>query len=127
MSDNLPETVQEFKPTYAMKDWLDTSIQLLTDNPTKISSENGQRRQNWYDWLKVDGFEDWFYENYKKGRRRILPTLDEIGMQWAKRGSYNHWKDMNTKAGDSVDQSQVNVQFNKFEVVTKDGTPIDIK
>jgi hypothetical protein len=101
--DLVPKEVQPFKPTPHMEKWLDTAVELNSDSPKEISTVSELRRANWYDWLKVPGFEDWYYENYKKKRRRWLPTLDKIGMKQAQRGEFNFWKEMNKKAGDDFD------------------------
>lgn len=98
--------LQVFKPTEAMSKWLDTAIEYLTTSPTNISRESGLDRTNWYIWIKIDGFEDWFYGEYKKRRKRILPKLDEIGMKFASKGDYNFWKDMNKKAGESLEEKE---------------------
>lgn len=108
------EKVETFKPTLGMEKWLDTAVDIASDSPTEISRESQLDKSNWYQWLKVDGFEDWYYAAYKSRRRRWLPTLDKIGMTQAKRGSYNHWKDMNAKAGDSTDAPQGNIQINNL-------------
>lgn len=98
----LLQSVQVFKPTPHMIVWLDTAIQLATDSPSAIGTATEQRRQNWNDWLKLDGFEDRFYEEYKKKRRRWLPKLDEIGMRKSK-DDYKYWEAMNKKAGEILD------------------------
>lgn len=121
----LPQSVQPFKPTLHMINWLDTAIQLATDSPTPISAKNEQRRENWYDWLKIDGFEDWFYENYKKKRRRWLPKLDEIGLKMADK-DFKYWEAMNKKAGEILDGASTNVQVNVLNQIKKDKEEFDL-
>ena len=112
----LPQGVQPFKPTPHMIVWLDTAIELATDSPAKVSAVNQQRRENWYYWVKLDGFEDWFYEAYKKKRRRWLPKLDEIGMIKSK-DDFKYWEAMNKKAGDLEEKQETNVQVNILSAI----------
>jgi hypothetical protein len=115
---------KEFKPTPAMKVWLDTAVELASDSPTEIAEKSKLTKQAWYKWLKeVDGFEDWYYKEYQNKRRRWIPTLDKIGMKQAKRGEYQFWKDMNKKAGEDLDakqESQTNVQVNLVNSIQSD-------
>lgn len=87
----------KFKPTPGMRVWLDSACELMTDNKSKIADHCGVDRSNWYDWVKKSGFEDWFYSNWKKNRRRLIPKLDEIGMQKADE-DFNYWKTMRQAA-----------------------------
>lgn len=88
-----------FKPTPHMLLWVDTAIEIVSDSPTEIAEKSKISRAVWYEWLKIPGFEDWYYTAYKQSRRRWLPTLDRIGMGNAKR-DYNYWKDMRQAVGD---------------------------
>lgn len=115
---------KEFVPTPSMIVWLDNAVELATDSPTAIAKASNLTKQTWYKWLKQDGFEDWYYENYKRKRRRWLPTLDKIGMQNAKR-DYNYWKDMNKKVGD-IQDDKPNVQVNVLNQIKKDKAKFDI-
>jgi hypothetical protein len=119
------EIVQKFKPTPYMEKWLDTAIELKSDSPTEISAVAEQRRENWYDWLKLEGFEDWYYEEYEKRIRRWRPYLDKVGMKFSGNGSYNHWKDMQRFAGRKEQESgdtnvkiitAVGIQRKKFDL-----------
>ena len=123
----LPQTVKIFSPTPSMEKWLDTAIELSIDSPTELSKETGLVKQNWYNWLKEPGFEDWYYEAYKNKRKRWLPALDAIGMKHAKAGKYDFWKDMNKKAGDILDdgvKTSVNVQV--LNQIKKDKEEFDL-
>jgi hypothetical protein len=113
------EKVREFKPTLHMQKWLDTAVELQTDSPTEISAVAEQRRENWYDWLKVEGFEDWYYENYRKKRKRWLPTLDKIGLEQSKKGKYDFWKDMRKSAGEVEEENEPNIQVNVLNAIQK--------
>jgi hypothetical protein len=124
--DLIPHEATEittFIPTPKMLEWVDTAVELMTDSPSKIQEACRVNRSNWYDWLKIDGFEEWFYETYRKNRKRILPQLDGIGMQFAKRGSFQHWEAMNKKAGEDLDSKGsmgVRTDGKTIEVVFKD-------
>jgi hypothetical protein len=122
MSDDLSKTTTEpapFDPTPGMRIWLDTAIELQSDNISEIAEKCSMARSTWYEWLKIPQFEDWFFEQYKKKRRRWLPTLDKMGMQNAKR-DYNYWKDMRKAAGEDSDKPNVAVQINNFVKQEKD-------
>lgn len=112
--DKTPTT--KFRPSEKQLDWLETSIRLMTTSPKAIEQESQASRSAWYLWLKDPGFEDWYFEEYRKLRRRFLPTLDEIGMKFAKQGNHDFWRDMNKKAGEDLDPRsntqavQVNIQ-----------------
>lgn len=114
MSDDLSTTTTElakFEPTAHMRVWLDTAIELQTDNISEIAEKCSMARSTWYTWLEIPQFEDWYFENYKAKRRRWLPKLDAMGMKNAKR-DYNYWKDMNKKIGELTDDgNKVQVNF----------------
>ena len=114
----LPQEVTEFKALPSMIVWLDTAIRIASDSPGEIEKESNISRQSWYRWLDTPGFEDWYYEEYKKKRRRWLPTLDAMGMKHAAKGDYNFWRDMNKKSGESLDvKVESNVQVNVLNAV----------
>lgn len=109
-SKELTET-EEFNPTPGMEKWLATAVELHSDSPTEIAAASKMTKQAWYKWLEKPGFEDWYYEAYRKARRRWLPTLDKIGMKNAVR-DYNYWKDMRKAAGDVEEKTTNNIQVN---------------
>jgi hypothetical protein len=115
MSDESKELTKqaEFEPTPHMIVWLDKAIELQTDNITEIERESKITAQSWYNWLKTPGFEDWYYENYKKQRRRWLPTLDKMGMKNAAK-DYNFWKDMRKAAGEDVESKGTTINLNNL-------------
>jgi hypothetical protein len=134
MSKNIEQKqtdITTFEPNSKMYEYLDTAIELLSDSPSKVTSNCSVGRTTWYDWLKLPGFEDWFYEQYRLRRRRIIPKLDEIGMKHAKRGSFQHWEAMNKKVGELTDapDGMVNVQVvfpeNTLGKYKPDRTPTD--
>jgi hypothetical protein len=119
MSDELVEQSKEstLEPkiviTPAMKVWLDTAIETQSDSPTEIAEKSGLDKSSWYKWLKLPGFEDWYYENYKKQRRRWLPTLDKMGLKNAAK-DYNYWKDMRKAAGEDVESKGTTINLNNL-------------
>lgn len=122
----LPQNVVTFEPTPTMRVWLDTAIKLATDSPTEIAKESKIARQTWYDWMDVSGFEDWYYEEYKKKRKRWLPALDSIGLKHASKGDYQFWRDMNKKAGEILDGASTNVQVNVLNQIKSDKKEFEI-
>ena len=113
------EKVEQFHPRPAQEKWLDTAVELQSDSPTEISREARLQKSNWYQWLKEPGFEDWYYENYKNKRKRWLPTLDKIGLEQAKKGKYDFWKDLRRSAGEVDDEKDTNVQVNIINAIQK--------
>jgi len=97
-----------------MREYLDTAVQLLTDSPSKVAAHCEVARRTWYDWVEIPGFEDWFYSEYARLRRRIIPKLDELTMKYAKKGSFQHLELMTRKVGDLPPEpkNQTNVQVN---------------
>lgn len=121
MSDKQNSALDKvFTPTSAMQKWLDSSVKLMSTNKSEISSDCGVDRNNWYHWVKVPGFQDWFMSEYKRLRQVILPELDEIGMKMARRGQFDFWKEMNRKAGDTDSTPGVAIQVNNFLKKEKD-------
>jgi hypothetical protein len=91
----------KFRVTPAMRIWIDTAVDIISDSPSEISKNCGVRRETYYHWMKVEGFEQWYLEQYKARRSRWVPKLDRIGMDRAKK-SYDYWHDMNIKAGEQM-------------------------
>jgi hypothetical protein len=91
----------KFRVTPAMRIWIDTAVNIISDSPSEISKNCGVRRETYYHWMKVEGFEQWYLEQYKARRSRWVYKLDRIGMDRAKK-SYDYWHDMNIKAGEQM-------------------------
>jgi len=107
----------KFKPSAKMNEYLNTALSLLTDSPKKIADNCGVNRKSWYLWQDVEGFSDWFYAEYAKKRRQIIPKLDQIGLKHASRGDFAFWKAMNQKVGELSEdprQPSINVQVNNL-------------
>lgn len=128
--DLQPDTVkQSYEPTAKQLEWLDIAIQIRSDSPSDVEQackDLGIKttRQSWYDWKKIEGFTQWFYEQWRERRKEWLGELDAIGMKFARKGSLEHWKEMNRKVGDSHDEKGGNIQVNFMPIlggVTKKG------
>ena len=95
---------QKWQITPAMLRWVDTAVQLVTDSPSEISPKCNVSRVSWYHWCSaLEGFEDWFYTQYKAHRQRWIPKLDAMGMARAPK-NFDYWKAMNQKAGELIDE-----------------------
>lgn len=105
-----PNKIAKFQPTPKMEEWLDMSIELLSTSPTRVSEHLNMNRTRWYSWMKIEGFEDWFFEEYKKRRKRIIAKLDEIAMRNAAK-DYRYWEAMNKKVRDLPDSGGTNVNI----------------
>ena len=108
---------KDFKPTSKMQKYLDTAIRILSDSPSEIASNCEVSRESWYYWKDIEGFEDWFYKTYKKERRKIVPQLDELGLKYAKKGSFAHWKAMNQKVGELLKYRENSININVQNVI----------
>lgn len=100
-----------FKPTPHMEKWLDTAVQSESDSIAEIARESGLDRTNWWKWQKEPGFIEWFNAEWNKRLRSHAFRLDVIGMNRAKRGDYNFWKDMMKRAGNDTEQFSEEATF----------------
>ena len=95
----------KFNVTPAMLLYVDTAVKLVTDSPSDICSTCHISRDSWYRWIKLEGFEEWFYSQYKARRYRWLPRLDAMGLARAPK-NFDYWKAMNQKAGELLDDQE---------------------
>lgn len=112
-----------FKPTPHMLVWLDTQTTLQTDVVDEIARQSGIDESSWYRWLKEDGFEDWYWEQYDKRIRRWKPMVDAIGVKFARKGSEKHFEYLAKRTGNITDKAvstTVPVQINNFIKNEKD-------
>lgn len=119
-SENLPDVKKDevFRPTPHMLVWLDTQVDLLTKNKAEIARRANIAEKTWYEWLKLPKFEDWYWPEYDKRMRRLKDTVDEIGLQYAKRGSSTHFEYLAKRVGNIPSSgNQTNVQNNNTFVV----------
>lgn len=115
--------IEEYQPTPSMLLWLDTQVDLGTNDITEIAKECKLTRQAWYKWLKDPDFEDWYWEQYDKRTRRWKPTVDAIGLKYARRGSAEHFKYLAERVGNVRKENKgvtVPVQINNFVNKEKD-------
>lgn len=97
--------LQEYKPTPHMLVWLDTQIKIASDVIDEISEKSGIDETTWYRWLKQPGFEDWYWTEYDKRVRRWKPTIDSLGLKFAKKGSPQHFEYLAKRVGNIEDKS----------------------
>jgi len=118
MSKSQKQTaVTVFKPSSKMVEYLNAAVEYLTDSPSKVAAHCDVSRKAWYRWQEVEGFVDWFYSEYAKRRRKIIPKLDQIGLKHAANGDFDFWKAMNQKVGELSEdprQPSINVQVNNL-------------
>lgn len=114
-------TIQkEFTPTPAMIVWLDTALQLMTDNISEIERASKITAQSWYGWLKDDDFRLWFKTNWDKRLAGESWKLDVIGLRQARK-DHKYWQDMQRRVGNlREDNGTVAVQVNNFIKNEKD-------
>lgn len=109
---------KEFQPTPAMIVWLDTQIESGSDVVAEIARQAKLTEQAWYKWLKtVEGFEDWYWAEYDKRTRRWKPTVDAIGLKFARKGSAEHFKYLAQRVGNIKEQGNTNIQINVTPIV----------
>lgn len=102
---------KEFQPTPHMLVWLDTQARIMTDVVDEIARQSKISDASWYNWLKLDGFEDWYWPEYDRRTRRLKPTVDRIGLKFAERGSPQHFEYLAKRVGNIKDAAQqTNVQ-----------------
>lgn len=109
-SEGLTEE-KEFHPTPHMLVWLDTAIQLESDNTSEISETCKISRTAWYDWLKDPEFVEWFNAEWDRRIKGHAWKLDVIGMKNSKR-DFNYWKAMQQRVGRLEDKPSALQQFN---------------
>lgn len=120
VSNNSTESI-EFKPTSSMKLWIAASIQLGTDNITKIAKECEVDRKNWYLWLKKPGFIEWYEKELQRSVVLIRQRLDNIGLRKAET-DFRYFEAMQKVLGRDLSDDkdpkspgvQVNFNANKF-------------
>jgi hypothetical protein len=106
-----------FRITPLMNVWMDTAIRLVTDSPVEISAACGIDRGTYYKWMKLNGFKDWFYAQWKARRVQWIPQLDQMGMKRASK-SFDYWRAMNQKAGELLEQAnQTNITGDKVVAI----------
>jgi hypothetical protein len=90
---NVSTDKEEFKPTPHMIVWLDTVIKTPTDVVDEISRVSGVDESTYYNWLKKDGFIEWFERERNKKLRAHAWRLDNMGLKQARR-DHRYWESM---------------------------------
>lgn len=104
---------KKFEPTPHMRVWLDTAVQLMTDNITEIETASKVTAQAYYKWIKDDQFLIWFKEEWDRRIRGHSWKLDAIGMKQAKR-DHKYWESMQKRVGNLHEDKSTKVQVNNF-------------
>jgi hypothetical protein len=108
-----PTDKQLFKPSANQEKWLDTAIQSETDEIAKIAEACGIDRTVWYDWLKKEGFIEWFKGEWDRRLSASGWKLDAIGMRNAKR-DHKYWESMQKRVGNLHEDKSTKVLINNF-------------
>ena len=87
---NESSVIEKFTPTPHMRVWLDTAIQMIGEPILAIAKEAGIDESTYYIWKKNPQWVDWYTEEYRKRRTRLIPLLDQIALKYAKQGSFSH-------------------------------------
>lgn len=106
-----PDTIAtKFQPSENQKDFLQAAIANCSyKNKSKISEDAGVHRTRWYDWLKEDGFPEWFYSEFNRAIQFKVHELDTIGFRLAET-DFKYWEAMQKKYGGlAVSKPGVNV------------------
>lgn len=112
---------EDFKPTPHMLHWLNTQVQTQSDVIDQIARDSGIDESSWYKWLKQEHFEDWYWGEYDRLTRRWKPTVDAIGLKFAKKGSPQHFEYLAKRVGNvnnekaQVTSTQLNVLINNHK------------
>lgn len=93
-----------FIVTPHMDRWVTTAVSLMSDNVSEIAEASRISRVTWYKWLKIKGFKEWYYSQYKAKRYMWIPKLDKMGMERAPK-NFDYWRAMNQKAGELLDDT----------------------
>jgi hypothetical protein len=104
-----------FEPTPAMRVWLDKSIELETDDISKIALSCKVSRQSWYIWSKDPNFVQWFNSQWRDRIGQFGWRLDVIGLTKAK-NNYSYWRAMQERIGNlpiksTLDDQEIRVQI----------------
>ncbi len=105
-----------FEPTPAMRFWLDSAVELLTDNITEISKHCKVTRQSWYEWSRDPEFLKWFRGEWKSRLSTYGWRLDVIGLQKA-RENVSYWRSMQERVGNLPNKEPVEDPLWRVEIV----------
>lgn len=113
---------KDWTPTPLMREWLDKSMELMTDKPKEVADALGCSHVNWYNWIKQNDFIEWYAKEWNTKMQIMGQQLDMIGLKFSK-SDYKYWKVMMERVGLIGDNSstrantaiQMNVSFIKNE------------
>ena len=108
--NNITDT-EAFKPTPYMQVWLNKAAELETDNISEISRGCDIERRNWYNWLAVPGFIEWFNREWDRRLQGHGWRLDVIGFKKSKK-EYKYWEGMQRIRGKLQDRPNMAQQIN---------------
>ena len=97
---------KKWKPTPAMRIWLDAAIRSEYSEVSKIAEECGLDRKNWYNWIKDDNFLLWYKEEWDKRLASQGWRLDKIGLKMAV-VDHKYWESMQKRVGNLQDKETV--------------------
>ena len=104
-------TKAPYSPLPSQIVWIDTAMQLETDNISAIAEACNIDRCQWYRWMDKPGFIEWYEAEWNRRLKGIGWRLDVIGLKNARR-DYNYWKSMQQRVGRLQEKNsltQVNV------------------
>ena len=79
-----PIIATKFNPSENQLNYLQEAIKSCTyKNKTELAKAAGVSRHRWYDWLKADGFPEWFYGEFQRAIQFKIHELDAIGFRKA--------------------------------------------
>ena len=110
---------EDFMPTPGMIVWVDHAVEMIGEPITKIADTANITEQTFHRWKReVPGFWDWYVHEFTKKRSRLIPELNKIAMQHAKRGSFSHLELLTKQVGDYPDKpaTQVNIAGNEMSI-----------
>lgn len=118
---NQSTDVVQFVPTPHMLVWLDTAIRTEAESPTEIAAacEPKVDRTNWYKWLELPGFIEWYRGEWDRRLRAHGPRLDVIGLKNARR-DHKFWESMQKRVGNLTEGKGVSITGDKVIAILGD-------
>ena len=93
------EVRTKYEPSPCQVEYLKAAISIGTNkNKAEVARVAEVRRQNWWEWLKVPGFYEWFMVEFKRAMASMVYELDLIGLQMAEK-DFKYWEAMQQKYG----------------------------
>ncbi len=108
------KATEKFNPSSAMVKWFETALELgYTASISSVAEKAKLDRTNWYRWLPMPGFVDWWDSQWQQYLKVHRWKLDAMGIKQAER-NYDYWHDMMIRVGNLSNKpdSQNNIQIN---------------